>query len=530
VRRVTTGIATALLFAGSITAQVRYEDILKGAGQDWLTYSGTYQGSRYSTLKQITRQNASSLVPVWTYHVPEATGLRTSPIVYKGIMYVTNSNAVFALDARTGRLIWRYQDTKAKKRGVNRGAAILGDSVYLTTADNYLVSLDRQTGAVLFSRNFADANKGTMSTSAPLAVKDRILVGSAGGDSGMRGFIAALSPKDGSEIWRTYTVPAKGEPGSETWSDLHEWGGGGTWLSGTFDPDSNTLFWATGNPWPDFSGKPRLGEDLYTCSVIALDFETGKMKWYFQFTPHDVHDWDAQSWPMLLTVPWKEADGRTTKRKVVIHANRNGFYYVLDRETGKFLRGAQLIDNVTWAKGLDDNGKPIVIPGKDPTPEGNWVCPSVKGATNWMSQSYNPGTGLLYLLTLEECGMFTTSSQKPEPMKNFAGGAATEPGGQVILRALDPATGKRVWQYPMTGSARKWTGVVSTASGVVFSGDDDGHMIALDGTNGKHLWHYYTGDDLTASPITYEADGKQYVSIASGTNIFAFALFEPVQQ
>jgi alcohol dehydrogenase (cytochrome c) len=462
------------------------------------------------------------------YHVPNATGLRSSPIVYKGVMYVTNSNALYAIDARSGRLIWQYEDTKAKKSGVNRGAAILGDSIYFTTSDNYLVALDRQTGSPLFSRRFADAATGTTSASAPLIVKDKILVGSAGGDSGMRGFIAALSPKTGDEIWRTFTIPAKGEPGSETWSGLHEWGGAGTWLSGTFDPQSNTLFWTTGNPWPDYDGTPRLGEDLYTCSLIALDLDTGRMRWYFQFTPHDTHDWDAQSWPVLLEIPWQDKKtGVTAPRKVVVHANRNGFFYVLDRVTGEYLRATRLIDNLTWASGIDDKGRPVLIPGKEPTPEGNWVCPSVKGATNWMGQSYNPATGLLYILTLEECGLYTISSRTPVPMKNFAGGAATEPGGQVVLRALDPKTGKRVWEYPMTGSARMWTGTVSTAGGVVFSGDDDGHLIVLEARTGRHLWHFYMGDLLTASPITYEVNGRQYVAIAAGSNIFSFGLFEP---
>jgi alcohol dehydrogenase (cytochrome c) len=519
-------IATALALSGALlSAQVRYEDIAKGAGADWLTYAGTYHGSRYSPLKQITPENARTLVPKWVYHVPQARGLRTSPLVHRGVMYVTNTNSIYALDARTGRLVWQWVDTRAKKQGVNRGAAILGDTVYFTSADNYLNALDRQTGALLFSKQFADANKGITSTSAPLAVKDHIIVGSAGGDSGMRGFIAALSPKTGEEIWRTYTVPAKGEPGAESWPDeLREWGGGATWLSGTFDAESNTLYWTTGNPWPDFAGDPRKGDNLYTCSLVALDLETGKMKWYFQFTPHDTHDWDAQSWPILLDLPYQ---GQT--RKVVLHANRNGFFYMLDRTNGQFLRATQLIDKVTWAKGIDDQGRPVRVPNQDPTPEGNWVCPSVKGATNWMGQSYNPGTGLLYLLTLEQCGLYTSSSQKPEPMKNFGGGGATEEGGQVVLRALDPKTGKRVWEYPMTGAGRMWSGVVSTATGVVFSGDDDGHLVALDGKSGRHLWHFNMGELLTASPIVYAVDGKQYVTIASATAIFTFGLFEPVE-
>jgi alcohol dehydrogenase (cytochrome c) len=506
------------------SAQVRYEDIAKGPGENWLTYAGSYQGWRYSPLKKITVENAGSLTPNWVYHVPNAKGLRTSPLVYKGVMYVTNSNSVYAIDARSGRLIWQYLDTRAKGQGVNRGAAILGDRVYFTSNDNYLTALDRQTGVVIFSKNFADASKGISSTSAPLIVKDKVIVGSAGGDSGMRGFVAALSADTGDEIWRTYTVPAKGEPGSETWGGFVEWGGGATWLSGTFDPETNTLYWTTGNPWPDFAGKPRKGDNLYTCSLVALDLETGKWKWHFQFTPHDTHDWDAQSWPVLIDMEF-----RGKMRKVVLHANRNGFFYVLDRTTGEFLRATQLIDKVTWASGIDDKGLPITLPGKDPTPEGNWVCPSVKGATNWMGQSYHPGTGLLYVLTLEQCGMFNSSSQEPVPMKNFSGGGATEDGGQVILRAIDPKTAKRAWEYPMTGGGRMWTGTVSTAGGVLFSGDDDGHLLALDAKTGKHLWHFNMGELLTASPITYEVDGKQYVAIASATAIFSFGLFEPMQ-
>ena len=517
-------LLTTLLFCTCAGAQVRYEDILKGPTANWLTYAGTYGGSRYSPLQQITVQNAGNLVPKWVYHVPNAKGMRTSPLVYKGVMYVTNTNSVYAIDAREGRLIWEFVDTRAKKQGVNRGAAILGDLVYFTAADNYLTALDRQTGALIFSRRFADAEKGTTSTSAPLIVKDKVIVGSAGGDSGMRGFVAALSPSNGDEIWRTYTVPAKGEPGAESWGDYVEWGGGATWLSGTFDPELNTLYWTTGNPWPDFAGAPRKGDNLHTCSLIALDLDTGKMKWHFQFTPHDTHDWDAQSWPVLIDMPWQ---GKM--RKVVLHANRNGFFYVLDRTNGEFLRATQLIDKVTWASGIDDKGRPIGVPGKDPTPEGNWVCPSVKGATNWMGQSYNPGTGLLYVLTLEQCGMYTSSSQKPVPMKNFGGGGATEEGGQVILRALDPKTGKRAWEYPMTGSGRMWTGTVSTAGGVVFTGDDDGHLVALEAKTGKHLWHFSMGELLTASPITYEVDGRQFVAIASATAIFSFGLFEPAQ-
>jgi alcohol dehydrogenase (cytochrome c) len=514
----------AFLLCAGAAAQVRYDDILKSPGKDWLTYAGTYRGWRYSPLQQITPENAASLVPKWAYHVPGARGLRSSPIVYQGVLYVTNTNAVYAVDARTGRLIWQYADTRAEKSGVNRGAAILGDRVYFTTSDNYLTALDRQTGAVIFSQKFADVEKGTTSTGAPFIFKDKVIVGSAGGDSGVRGFLAALSAETGEELWRTYTIPAKGEPGSETWGEYIDWGGGATWLSGTFDPELNTLYWTTGNAWPDFNGAVRPGDNLYTSSLLALDPDTGKMKWYFQFTPHDTHDWDAQSWPVLIDIEWQ---GRM--RKVVLHANRNGFFYMLDRVTGEFLRGTKLIDKVTWASGLDAKGRPILVPGQDPTPEGNWVCPSVKGATNWMGQSYHPGTGLLYVITLEQCGLFSISSQEPVPMKNFSGGGATEEGGQVILRAIDPKTAKRAWEYPMTGMGRMWSGTVSTAGGVLFAGDDDGSLVALDAKTGRHLWHFNMGELLTASPITYEVDGKQYVAIASATAVFSFGLFEPAQ-
>ncbi|MFN7921800.1 MAG: PQQ-dependent dehydrogenase, methanol/ethanol family [Bryobacteraceae bacterium] len=517
-------ILIALAAASALLAQVAHEDVMKGAQGEWVTYAGNYQGWRYSTLNQITPENAKSLVPKWVYHVPGARGLRAVPLVHKGVLYITGTNSIYAVDARTGRQIWQWADPRVERGGVNRGCAIWGDRVYFTTSDNRLIALDRRSGGLVFDAKFGDEKKGTSSTAAPLIVKGKVIVGSAGGDGGMRGSITALSADDGHELWRTYTVPARGEPGSETWGDMIEWGGGAAWLSGTYDPDLNLLYWTTGNPWPDYAPAVRPGDNLYTCSLLALDLDTGKMKWYFQFTPHDTPDWDAQSWPVLI-----DTEIRGQKRKVVMHANRNGYFYVLDRVTGEFLRATQLIDKVTWAKGIDDKGRPIVVPGSEPKPEGNWVCPSVKGATNWMGQSYNPGTGLLYLLTLEQCGNYSQSSQQPKPMANFSGGGATEEGGQVIVRALDPKTGKRAWEYPLVGAGRMWTGTVSTAGGVVFTGDDDGHMVALDARSGKNLWFFNMGELSTASPITYSVDGKQYVAMASATAVFAFGLYEPVQ-
>ncbi len=525
-------IAVLLALPAVCPGQVLYEDILKGPGANWLTYAGDYQARRNSSLKQITPENAGSLVSKWVYHMPKASGLRTNPIVYDGVMYVTNTNEVRALDARSGRLIWEYKETRSKKQAVNRGAAILGDRVYFLAADVHLVALDRRTGALLWEKKYGNVEDGIFASSAPLALKDRIIVGVSGGDTGMRGFVAALSASTGEELWRTYTIPAKGEPGSETWADIRgntrEYGGGATWLSGTYDPEMNTLFWATGNAWPDFYGGDRTGDNLFSCSLLALDAETGKRKWHFQFTPHDTHDWDAQAWPVLLELPIRGA-----LRKVVVHANRNGFMYVLDRTTGEYLNATRIVEKLDWASGIDAKGRPILVPDKDPTPGGTRACPGVRGATNWMSPSYNSDTGLLYVVTLEQCDIYTSSAKEPEPKKNFAGGGANpKPSeiGQFFLRAFDPKTGDKKWEYPMTGPAESWAGTVSTAAGVVFFGDDDGQIVAVDGRTGKHLWHFQMGESLAASPISYAVDGKQYVAIASATAIFSFGLFEPMQQ
>ena len=520
-------ITVMLVLALPALAQVRYEDILKGPGDNWLTYAGGYSGQRHSPLTQITTENANSLAPKWVYHMPKADGLRTNPIVYDGVMYVTNSNEVHALDARTGRLIWKYKDTRAKKQSVNRGAAILGDRIFFVTSDIHLVAIDRHTGAVHWQKKYGSMEDGLYASLAPMVLKDKVIVGVAGGDTGMRGYIAAFSPSTGEELWRLYTVPARGEPGAETWGNYVEWGGGATWLSGTYDPELNTLYWTTGNPWPDFTGGDRKGDNLYSCSLLAVDPDTGKRKWHFQFTPHDTHDWDAQAWPVLVDLPW---NGKP--RKLVLHANRNGFFYVLDRTTGEFLRATKLIDKLDWASGIDAKGRPILVPGKDPTPAGNVVCPGVRGATNWMAPSFNPATKLLYVVTLEQCDLYTSSSKEHEPKKNFSGGGAgPKPSdvGQFFLRAFDPTTGQRKWEYPMTGPATMWAGTVSTAGGVVFFGDDDGHLVGVDARNGRHLWHFQMGEALTASPITYAVDGKQYVSIASATAIFSFGLFEPLK-
>ena len=494
-------------------------------GADWLTYAGDYAAHRHSPLTQITTTNAASLTSAWVYHVDGATHLESTPLVDDGIMYVTNSNEVHAIDARTGRPIWKYHEDLATRSEVNRGVAILGNRVFFVTSDAHLVALNRQTGGGLWDRQFADTNRGAFATLAPMVVKDRVVVGVSGGDTGVRGFLAAYSAATGDELWRFWTVPAKGEPGAESWGQLGpEWGGAATWLNGTYDPELNLLYWTTGNPWPDFYGGARHGDNLYSDSLLALDADSGKLKWYFQFTPHDTHDWDAQAWPVLLDAPF---GGRA--RKLLLHANRNGYFYVLDRATGEFLRATPFVERLNWAKGIDSQGRPIVNPGTEPSPNGTRVCPSVRGATNWMSPSYNPLTGLMYVPTVEECDMYSSSAKTPEPMKNFAGtggeSISKEPG-KFYLRALDPLTGEKRWDYLMTGHGDSWAGTVSTAGGLVFFGDDDGQLVALDAASGRCLWHYYLGQTITASPVTYMADGKQYVTIVAATDVFTFGLFE----
>lgn len=507
-------------------AQVRYEDILKSPNENWLTYAGDYRANSLSPLRQITPENVNTLTSKWSFKVPKANGLRTRPLAVGGVLYFTNTNSIYALDAKSGRQIWQFVDTQVKKEAVNRGLAILGDKVYFVTADCHLVALDRRTGGILWRSKYGNVEDGLFASAAPLAINGRIVVGVAGGDTGMRGYVAAMDAETGKELWRTYTIPAKGEKGSETWGNYIEYGGGGTWLSGTYEAETDTLYWTTGNPWPDFYGGDRKGDNLYTCSLLALDGKTGKMKWYFQFTPHDWHDWDAQSWPVIADVTY---EGKP--RKVVFHANRNGFLYVLDRTTGQYLRSSKLVDLLDWASGIDAKGRPIEVPGKNPTPEGNRVCPGVQGATNWYGQSWNASLGLLYVITFEQCDVFTSSSKEPEPKKSFSGGGAgPKPNdkGSFYLRAINPLTGERRWEYKMTGGGGMWAGIIGTATGVIFSGDDDGHLIALDAKTGKHLWHYQTGEQMYASPITYMVDGKQYVSIASATAIHTFGLFEPV--
>jgi alcohol dehydrogenase (cytochrome c) len=497
---------------------------------DWPSYNGDMSGGRYSSLAQINKNNVSRLVPKWLFGLANTSNLQVTPVVADGVMFVTSANECYALDAGTGREIWHYQRPRTKgligvsAGGANRGVAVAGDRVYMTTDHAHLIALNRSTGALVWEIEMADWHQNYYTTGAPLALQNLVIAGISGGDDGVRGFLAAYDQATGREVWRFWTVPQRGEPGSETWQGKAiDHPGGTTWMTGTYDPVLDTLYWPVGNPGPDLIGDDRLGDNLYTDSIVALDPKTGKLKWHFQFTPHDVWDYDAMQPSVFVDATWQGQP-----RKLIVHANRNGFFYVLDRTDGKFLLGKQYVKNVTWASGLTGEGRPIVVPNMEPTREGKRICPSLDGASNWYSTSFNPITNLYYVQTNDKCGIFTRTDTDWEAGKGFMAGSfgpAPEPA-QRVLRALDIRTGKAVWELPQTGTVNSWGGVLSTAGGIVIFGEDSGALMAADGSTGKPLWSFQTSQLWKASPMTYTFDHKQLIAIAAGSNIIAFGLTE----
>jgi len=495
---------------------------------DWTSYNGQAGGSRYSPLTQISKSNASKLTAKWIFSLPNTAPLQVTPVVAGGVMYVTSANECYALDAGTGRQIWRYQRPRTKglignaAGGANRGVSVAGDKVFMVTDHAHLIALDRMTGALRWDTEMADWRQNYNATGAPLPVGNLVVTGTSGGDEGVRGFLAAFDQVTGKEVWRFWTVPKRGEPGSETWQGKGiDHPGGTTWLTGTYDPDLDTVYWPVGNPGPDLIGDDRLGDNLYTDSIVALEAKTGRLKWHFQFTPHDVWDYDAQETPALVDGAWQGQP-----RKLLVQANRNGFLYVLDRTSGAFLSGKQYVKNVTWATGLDAKGRPNVVPNMEPTLEGRRVCPSLDGASNWYSTSYSPATNLYYVQTNDKCGIFTKTPMDWEAGKGFMGGSfrpAPEPA-QRILRAFDIQTGRAVWELPQQGAVNSWGGALSTAGGVVIFCEDSGALMAADASTGKPLWSFQTSQLWKASPMTYMFDNAQYVAVAAGSNIIAFGL------
>jgi alcohol dehydrogenase (cytochrome c) len=508
---------------------VTYRDILDGLKDPsrWLTFSGDYSGRRHSPLTGIMRDNVDRLAPEWTFQTGTMTrgrGFEATPLVWDGVLYVTGSNDfAWALDARTGRPFWQYRRelppdlTYGAQAPVNRGFGILGDRLFMTTLDAHLLAFDRRTGRIVWDTVLADYKIGYSATMAPLVIDGKVIVGISGGEYPTRGFLDAYDPATGSRIWRFYTVPAPGEPGSETWPDGPEIiarGGGGTWMTGTYDPDLNLLYWGTGNPNPDYYGEGRKGDNLYTNSLVAIDAATGAPKWHYQFTPHDTHDWDSNHVPVLADLTIAGAP-----RKVVMVANRNGFFYVLDRRDGTLLVGTPFT-GTTWAREIGRDGRPMVLN------DGTRDCvPDQWGGTNFNPPSFDPALGLFVLNARETCAVFVPQRPANAPGKQNFGGVVRVDREKAYgaLRAIDPITGARRWEFRFPSPTM--AGVMTTASGLVFAGDNEGNFMAFDARTGTNLWRYATGTPIWgAAPMTFMLDGRQHVVVASGTTLLSFAL------
>jgi PQQ-dependent dehydrogenase (methanol/ethanol family) len=511
----------------SLPGGIPFSRVLHPLPGDWLSYNDGLAGNRYSNLDAINARNTTHLqlqwiytVPLWRQFYPDSSyyrenmqyfGLETTPLVADGIMYATGPQQAYALDARTGQPIWHY--SRPRTPGVvgdaslasNRGLAILGDKLFMLMDDAHLIALNRTTGRPVWEVVMPDKPMHYGGTGAPLVVKDMVIAGVAGGDWGIRGFLAAYRASDGKLLWRRWTVPAKGEPGAETWGgDPPETGGGGTWTTGSYDPETDTIYWATGNPYPDGDDRHRPGDNLYTNSILALNPSDGALKWYYQVTPHDVHDWDTTA-PLLLT----DTIFQGKKRQLLLHADKNGFMYVLDRTNGQVLLAKPFV-KVTWAAGIGPDGRPQRLP------DNGVVCPSA--GSNWNATAFSPETGLYYLTVVEKCNVSLSVS-------GAAGKLAEKEPAQKYLEALD-LEGKVRWRIPMAGpgEGKRMGGVLATAGGLLFYGEPSGDIVAADARNGKALWHFRTTGENKASPMTYMVDGKQFVVLAAGPNILSFSL------
>jgi alcohol dehydrogenase (cytochrome c) len=522
------------LFAVVVYSQapLRFDDIAHPKPGEWPSYNGQLSGNRHSSLDQINVGNVAQLVPKWTFAIGGTRALQGTPVVVNGIMYVTAVNEAQALDARTGRQIWKFSrpqtpglvPTGDPASGINRGVAVLGDRVFLETDHAHLLALNRSTGLLVWDVEMADYHQHYGATGAPLVVNDLVIAGVSAGDEGVRGFLDAYKASTGERAWRFWTVPARGEPGSDTWiGRALEHGCATTWLTGTYDSQARLLYWPTGNPCPDYNGDERSGDNLYSSSVVALNPSTGKLRWHFQFTPHDLHDWDANQPPLLIDTVFH---GR--QRKLLVLGSRNGFFYVLDRLTGGFLMAEPFVKNLTWASGIGPDGRPRLQAGYENTVEGTRTCPSMTGAANWSSTAFNPATGLFYLMASEACAIFTKNTEWFELGKSFYGGGtkpAAVDGGGKFLRALDLQTGKLVWEVPNVRGSVTGSGVMSTAGGLVFYGDNEGGaLVSVDARTGTRLWKFDTGAVWKASPMTYAIDGKQYIGVVAGSTVMAFGL------
>ena len=535
------------LLAAPLQAQISYERILQAEDEpeSWLTYNGGYMSQRYSRLTQIDQDNVGDLELRWLLQNQTFGAWQSNPIVADGVMYLTERpNSIMAVDPITGRVFWKYVHTPAENALVccganNRGVAVLGDRVFMGTIDARLVAVDRINGELLWDIEVGDVNLAYSVTMAPLAVKDKIIVGVGGGEFGIRGYVAAYYAETGELAWKTYTIPAPGEPGHETWEgDDWQYGGAPVWITGSFDPEENLTYWGVGNPGPDWNAAQRPGDNLYSDSVIALDADTGELRWYFQFTPNDGYDYDAVQVPVLADMEWQGE-----QRKLMLWANRNGYFYVLDRSDGEYLLGNPYV-RVNWASGLDENGRPIPTP----QPEGMPTYPGNQGGTNWYPPSWSPRTELFYFSAWEDYAtIYEPEESEYVPGRAFLGGgfdvltpAPGAPGvgigrtnpinnwtdevGHASLKAIDPRTGEEVWEFEQFDVSD--SGMLTTATDLLFTGGREGYIHALDATSGELLWKKNLGGQIVMAPITYRVDGVQYLTFISGHVLASFALPE----
>ena len=528
--------AVALTVATLQAQQVTFDRILHAdkEPQNWLSYSGTPLNQRYSGLTQITPANVKSLQLQWIWQARSLEKFETTALAVNGVLYTVQApNDVVALDAETGRPYWTFAyspsaDARTCCGRVNRGLAILGDTLYMGTIDAHLLAIDAKSGELLWNTTVAKSSERYSITMSPLIVKDKVIIGTAGGDGPIRGQIAAFDAKTGKELWRFFTIPGPGEPGNETWSG-NSWmtGGVGVWNAAAYDAETNLAFFGTGNPAPDWDGRSRLGDNLYSDSVVAIDADTGKLKWHYQFTPHDELDYDSTQVPVLADIQFR---GRP--RKTMLWANRNGLMYLLDRTTGEFLLGRPYV-KVNWMDGFDAKGRPQRVEGKVPTKEGTLIQPHVHGATNWAPPSFSPRTGWFYVAHWENSATVVTEGLSPRPaganprqttmgQVNLQTFFNNEDEAYGVVRAYDPQTLERKWEYRMSDIT--WGGVLTTASDLVFSGGKEGYFFALDAKSGSLLWKAALGGQVNSGPMSYSVNGKQYVTVAAGSSLFAFAL------
>jgi alcohol dehydrogenase (cytochrome c) len=538
-------LAFICLLGGSVSAQVTSDRILHAdrESQNWLTYSGGYSSQRYSLLNQITRENVKNLTLKWVWRPKYLDKMETTPLVVDGVLYTVQNSEVVALDAVTGRSFWTFRYRVPPESNaylmVVKGLAMSGDRLFWATYDGHLIAIDAKSGKAIWNKTLIDWKKGLQLNVAPLVVKDKVILGPATNEFGVNCWIAAYDVQTGNEVWRFKTVAEPGEPGNETWpGDSWQHGGSPIWVTGSYDPETNLTFWGTGNPNPGWNGGPRNpGDNLYADCVVALDADTGKLKWHYQFTPNDEFDWDAVQVPVLADVDWQ---GRP--RKVMLWANRNGFFYVLDRVTGQFLLGKAFVKQ-NWNDGFDRNGRPIKAARAKPSPEGTLIEPGTQGGTNWYSPSFSPRTGLFYVSVWDNYSAISRQAEVAPwaagkkytgraPSGGGGGGGGfraavpfrTEAEGYGAVRAIDPKTGDKKWEFKMVDYTE--SGVLTTASDLLFSGGREGHFFALDARSGELLWKVNLGGTVASGPITFAVDGHQYVAVSADTALYVFGLPE----